>query len=812
MSEDFLSIDFKKKGWTKEKLKDIARQHDIDVSTANTFPRVRALLVSSQKRLLNADNQSDISVAQPVRDRRDGEPYAQACVGEPSTHGSDSSDRLSASSRDSDNDSENDGDGAVNTEMDSFQQPIPVSHTPLLPSVDISSNETGREADGLSSTSLLNTAPTQPLNERHSNKSGTPSSTLIRAVRVKSAVHEECKSMCDNIGIPNSDMVSLNFLCERSLPPDCHDRNDDDQSKATSAASRAMAVLGGEPYFPQDVDVMNRMLTVTHQGEYILCEHADFPIISAESSDSTHSASANNVALKVDSEDPEIRVLWIKVPIYQSRFSPFRSEMIEFAVDANTSKMMMDVDRTIRSLITAHNANGLSKRNDKMNSFYLLTRQGDVMLLNSGLLKRCPLKRQRHNHQRNKNNDSPEDEWTEPLFLCLHDAVPGESPRPAQLRNREWKYVFPHVEVAKVVYLLVLWWLMSLWRGTENSLQSSVLNRIPVITQDTLSRLYYLIDLIFSSPVTAANNRGVSLMVSAVELLRSNRVASMVSSLMNSGLRALVSPVLAWVGRDASGVDFAYAMYYVVVGYGLLLLMRLRAKFCPFNLFWLVINRYWYVLAETSVFGWIRRVFKPGRGRSVQPHDSSNDKTTIRVRYEERYITRFLIMHWFPTGNFDEDYDVWSSTLRAALGITTSSQNDPDMMLSDPSTSGRRIALSASFLKHKLYANMPVFRVCKPGMVSRGFDTYFNIKYFFVAALCWMWMEVIKPFNAGNLRVTEFSAPLVINFLIDSLWRNTLSSLLVDVANIERAHWPAFGGHRYGVPALFAVMVGILAW
>ena len=199
---------------------------------------------------------------------------------------------------------------------------------------------------------------------------------------------EECRSICANVGIENPDVAALNFLCERSLPPDFHDKNDDDQSKACNAANRAMGVVMGEPYFPQDLDVMQRSLKTTVSGDHVICEHPDFP--SPGSYSQTNDPSESDSKSSLEDNLPEIRTLWLRFPIFQSLYSPYRNEIIEFVVDSNESKMMVDVDRTVRSLMCINETCGLSKRNDKVNAYYLLNSLGDVVLLNSGLLKHEP--------------------------------------------------------------------------------------------------------------------------------------------------------------------------------------------------------------------------------------------------------------------------------------------------------------------------------------------------------------------------------------------------------------------------------------
>lgn len=812
MSTDLSSLDFKKKGWSKGKLVEVAAQFNIDLGEAATFHQVRAVLVAAQK---------NISLGEEVP--------AEECSTHDSPH-----DRVLPSPVLVRNEHAGEvmQDGHMSNER--ISNAMSEINNSFLPSVDLPSSPNPSALSDNNSTGEISTHFSF-LPSRHSSEPDLSSTALgaesisRRSVQVKRSVYEECKAMCDNIGIPNSEMVSLNFLCERSLPPDYYDKNDDDQSKAMNAAARAMGVVSGEPYYPHDNDVINRDLKLSHSGEYIICEHEDFP----ENKEEINPKSMPQPECTVNHE---IRVLWLKLPIFQSRYAPYRNEKIEFAVDTNnTSKMMLDVDRTIRSLICVHNTYGLAKRNDKRNAFYLLNATGDVILLNVGLLLRCPLK----NGSTCANNKESKPLWTEPLYLCLYDAVPGDNPKPAIIRNREWKYVFPFPELCKCVFLLTLLllstkWHLNLWSNDAIG-NSSVSWAWDIWNSqnewDLISNLWYFCNNIF------LNNRGINTFVQSVRVLQQFPFCVKGAVLINTLCRAFFSLVLSYFipNYDYLPVDFTVPLFYIFVGYGMILVMRLRSKFCIFNVSWFVINRYWYLMTDFSLRKWVQD--KVGRSTSKSEANQRNqvflctrdrqrpgvehDDALMYVRYEEMHITRFLVYRWLPTSNFEEDYELWSSTLRAALGIVTSSQSGPDMLISDPESSGLRIALSPAFLKFEMYKNRSVFKICKPGRVSQGYENFFKTPFMLVACSCWVWMDVILPFlyystGDNSSQVTfpssSFSIMSITTLLVNFLWRNTLSSLIVDLADIDPDYWPRWAGYSYSVPSILALCVGTLLW
>ena len=831
MSSDLSSLDFKKKGWSKGKLLEVADQFKIDIPAGiTTFYQVRSVLITAQKGSHLAS-----TLTHPIRGCEEAQVRA---INSPISTLSDLPDPSVQDGHITENIVFEDPQGTSLPSLAS--NTLDISSTPLLPIVEVPAPAPAPDPVSVGcSTMATNKALHGPATSSLSSKEFRVP-TRSRSIQVKTSVFEECKVMCDNIGIPDSERVALNFLCERSLAPDFLGKHDDDMTKATSATSRAMGVVSGEPYFPHDNDVMNRDLKISFCGDHIVCEHDDFPEDDMTSDDMTLKAipkhfPSSESPLTTATIDYEIRVLWLKFPLFQSRFAPYRHEQIEFAVDSNnTSKMMLDVDRTIRSLICVHNTYGLSKRHDKMNAYYLLNSTGDIIVLNSGLLKRCPLKNNVGLYEDGKPL------WLEPLYLCLYDAVPGENPKPAQLRNREWRYAFPFPEICKSIFLMGL--LLLVYRGqlyveptverTNNSVSEEEGGWFEY-AEDLFSKVFFLTNVSFEHIISTINNRGVNTVMTSVHILRHNSISVQVVFILNALCQVVLFPVLSYIFSDFNTVDFTVPLFYLMVCYGMVLVMRLRAKFCIFNLSWLWINRYWYFATDLS----LRRLWG-GRRRRPQVFENypqiSNGKqqehALMRVRYEEDHVTRFLVLRWIPTLHFEEDYELWASTLRAALGVSTSSQNDPDMLVSDPKRSGVRIALSPAFLKYEMYKKRDVFKICKPGRISRGYDKYFYMRFMFLACVCWAWVDVVLPLlrysssgadiDNGNNSPTfpsyayscSYSSVSIPMLVVECAWRNTLSSLMVDLSGIDKDHWPAWAGYDYSVPSLLAFCVGILLW
>ena len=747
MPDNLSDFNFKKKGWTKEKLVAVADEYRVDLGSARTFHQIKLVLITAQKKLSQNNQNSE-------NDKLEDD-VESSC----STTSTDSRSPVN--------------EKAITQHHEDSTKHNTSSTSPsatLLPFVEITKTSRGSSQ------------------ETQSQESSQVQTT--RMIKIKTSVFEDCRSMCDNIGIPNSDNVALNFLCQRALPPDYHDKNDDDQSKAINAASRAMGVLSGEPYFPEDVDVMNRVLAVTKCGEYMICEHPDFPdnLVSAQTMSEQEGKKHDDVtklAARSGEEVHEIRVLWLKLPIFQSKFSPYRNEKIEFAIDSNSSKVLMDVDRTIRSLIFAHNTFGLNKRNDKMNAFYLLNSNGDVVVLNYGLLKCCPLK----NNSVNENQTNLHD----PLYLCLHDAIPGENPKPAILRNRELKHVFPIPEICKCLFLLLLVLLCRLVTAPVASEALKFSNELDTLQWPNIIRDF------------TSHRRGLMTILNTIYFLQRRELVTKGLLIWNSCCNAIFSSLFTKIGYTIS-VDFSLPLLYILVGYGMMLVMRLRSKFCIFNLTWWGMNRYWYILDLYSV----RNLFKNRRKQLFSNHNNKLDiEAVIRIRYEEKNSVRFLVIWWIPTKNYEEDYEVWSSTLRAALGIPTASQNDPDMLVSDPHRPCVHMTLSASFLKHEMYDKNLILQITKPGRTCRGYIKYFQSPYIFLASLLWIWFDFVVPcLNAPNaVCFTSF-----IKSAVDFFWRNTLSAVIIDLADIEREYWPLKFGYSLYLPSIFATFIGIMLW
>jgi hypothetical protein len=89
-------------------------------------------------------------------------------------------------------------------------------------------------------------------------------------------------------------------------------------------------------------------------------------------------------------------------------------------------------------------------------------------------------------------------------------------------------------------------------------------------------------------------------------------------------------------------------------------------------------------------------------------------------------------------------------------------------------------------------------------MASKGYEGYFNdVPYIYLAALCWIWADFF---------VARFLATSITTNVINFLWRNTLSSLMVNIADTDKKYWPSKAGHSYYTPVIVAVVVGSILW
>ena len=71
-------------------------------------------------------------------------------------------------------------------------------------------------------------------------------------IYIKRTNVERCVQHCNSVGVAVEDLerTVLNFFCERRLPPECFDRNNDDETKISKVIDRLTAAYFQEPKFP----------------------------------------------------------------------------------------------------------------------------------------------------------------------------------------------------------------------------------------------------------------------------------------------------------------------------------------------------------------------------------------------------------------------------------------------------------------------------------------------------------------------------------------------------------------------------------
>ena len=71
----------------------------------------------------------------------------------------------------------------------------------------------------------------------------------------------------------------------------------------------------------------------------------------------------------------------------------------------------------------------------------------------------------------------------------------------------------------------------------------------------------------------------------------------------------------------------------------------------------------------------------------------------MQTIYEEEGVSRLFVYRWLTTMNCQEEYEMWSNTLRSALGVfSVGNQNDPDIVLADNVVTGRNTVLTLNVL------------------------------------------------------------------------------------------------------------------
>jgi hypothetical protein len=610
---------------------------------------------------------------------------------------------------------------------------------------------------------------------------------VTRKVTLKVSVVRAVQERLDTFASPsNSETTALNFLCLRALPPTFYDRNDDDEAKITFAANRAINALMGEPQIPGDQDVINRTLQVEKVGDTYICDHEDFP--------------EHDVTVELETgdhpEDDRPRILWLRYPTYDTwahycyvylytlfgylNGPPFtRDERIEFSLDQNASKMIQDVDRGIRSLVSG---GGVEKVTKKYNAYYLLNAQGEVVFLNAALLKRCPLKADIED----KSNGSST--YHEPLYVCAHQqGGPKRERRPMPVSWRKLPYNWYTPKIIRIMFLAFLWHFSSTpfnEIGVSSLFRESLCTFHATYPSDHLSNAWGDSAVIYST-------------------------------------KSIICMVL-----------FIMSMYLVV---------RLRAKFCLFNMMWFAHKRFYFSTFSHSRRGllqapspddskgleftvkmptrpWTWKALKEYTQQYIKQLDEGSCNEPMRLKlkerseammqiiYEDEGVSRLFVYRWLTTMNCQEEYEMWSNTLRSALGVfSVSNQNDPDIVLADNIVTGRNTVLSASFLQQEVYNRHSVFRITVPGQVTVGRElmTYMFYPFYMMnGSIYWVqlcaglffgfwyttWLPMILPEECDHSH--DGSQTLSIwNSVLLFWWANTFSALVVDLGDTDVQDW-----------------------
>ena len=121
------------------------------------------------------------------------------------------------------------------------------------------------------------------------------------------------------------------------------------------------------------------------------------------------------------------------------------------------------------------------------------------------------------------------------------------------------------------------------------------------------------------------------MVTTTINILRDNKLCSHLSFTLNRMCTMSLSPLL-----EVSGVDFSFPVYYLAGGYCALLVMRLRSKFCFFNLSWFGIKRYWHLTTEVSFsFRLLLDFIQDSAGRSSKKKTENEDDNDVDEEHED---------------------------------------------------------------------------------------------------------------------------------------------------------------------------------
>lgn len=134
---------------------------------------------------------------------------------------------------------------------------------------------------------------------------------------------ERCVQQCNSVGVAVEDLerTVLNFFCERRLPPERFDRNDDDETKISAVIDRATAAYFQEPKFPSDSDLLSRELNyeLSEDELYFVCSHESFAVrlnVEEEEEHGNRMNSSSNGGSSPKDITQDVRILKLRFPKY----------------------------------------------------------------------------------------------------------------------------------------------------------------------------------------------------------------------------------------------------------------------------------------------------------------------------------------------------------------------------------------------------------------------------------------------------------------------------------------------------------------
>jgi hypothetical protein len=665
------------------------------------------------------------------------------------------------------------------------------------------------------------------------------------AVKIKRSNVDRVIQQCNNLGVTVEDIqaTALNFFCERRLPPRCHDRNDDDETKIAKIIDRITATYWNTPNFPSDTDLLTREMEYreSEDGLFFICFHESFIARLDSNVEDDRGNLLNKSSRNDNNEKADVRVLKLRFPKYyycsgicyrygynyQMLEGPptNRNETIEFYYHDNGNKMVNEVDRCIRNLCKPFRSKsgGLSKRMDKTKAFYLMNKDGEVVLLNQALLSRCLPKTTltkavtpaaaatttttttvtttsdvttttNGNKEQIMHNGNNQSEY---LYVCTHEATGDEtSRRPLPVYVRTFKFPMPIPQVAKLIYLFILFWITNMDLKIKSF---EYLGYGPIISESVCTvtfgyslrsySVYWFFYVIFFLTLCFGvfTLRAKLCMVNLIGYLTKRTYFSW---FVHSKVGIMQKPrKISWFDKSekASGFLATWKACFVT-------LQNIIVSNNNNN------NSFLEMVAE--IYDAFFRPVLDGIGIATDSNRKEmeaqpRNEGVMQIVYEEKNLLRFVIYRWVlpeNKGNISMDeYENWEKTLRSALGVKTTSQSAPDMIVSDHFSSGVNTVLSKEFLENRKYNDYHVFRIHTPGTrcSSVSSDTYFLYRYgtYFKILCCfWIWFDcvvpILRPFNGCWERgadVAIFQNGIINGTFVRFLWINTCASLALDI-------------------------------